>query len=372
MRSAAAGAETTDILVRCAMRIIRRLLVLTALLGVTPATSAQGPPPAANPAGGPNGPRVVSRPFSFETDELWLNLHHFLYLLGRSEANLPDAREPSITGARDDAERGLRDAAPAERSAWADSVHDYAMGLSLKSTLEDPMASSTRILADLDDASTLSAATLDAALIRTLERAAPVYRERWWPTHRAANRAWQTSIQALVDRHGAAVIGFVTRAYELPWPADGYPVHVSSYANFSGAYSAGSTGMLVLASLTDLNEGLHGLEGIVHEAMHQWDGRMFTALRTPAAALGVLIPRDLPHALIFYTVGEAVRSVDASYVPLAEAADVWPKRLSGATLPAQRLVPILDNVWRPWLEGRGTRDEALAEVLERAAEVSSQ
>jgi len=36
-------------------------------------------------------------------------------------------------------------------------------------------------------------------------------------------------------------------------------------------------------------------EAIVHEAMHQWDGQMFGALR--AAAPNATVPRDLSHAL---------------------------------------------------------------------------
>jgi len=305
--------------------------------------------------------------FTFETDEFWLNLHHFLYVLGRAEAKLSDATEPSVAGAPADAARGLRGLAPEERAAWSAAVHSYAAGLSQKGTLEEPLPSITRTLAVLDDAPSVAGVLLDGALIATLERAAPIYRKAWWPAHRAANRAWRSATQTLIDRHGATVVDFVTRAYGFPWAASGQPVHVSSYANFGGAYSAGTTGILIVASMSELNAGFRALECIVHETMHQWDGRVFDALRTPAAALGVGVPRDLPHALIFYTAGEALRHIDASYVPTADAFEIWPKRLSGSAFPAQRLKPLLEEFWKPWLDGRGTRDEALAALLERAA-----
>ena len=74
--------------------------------------------------------------------------------------------------------------------------------------------------------------------------------------------------------------------------------------------------------------------------------------------------------MIFFTAGEAVRRVEPTHVPVADALGVWPKRLSGASLPAQRLKPLLEEVWKPYLEGRGTRDEALAVLVAKAAAVS--
>ena len=320
-------------------------------------------------------PAAAQRPapsplFTFETDEFWLNLHHFLYVLGRAEAKMPDASRPAVAGAPGEAERGLRGLTADEQSAWAGAVGTYATGLSLKSTLEDPMPAITRTLAGADDVPALPGVALDAALVATLERAAPIYRKTWWPAHLAANRAWRSSIQALVDRHGRTVVDFVRKAYALPWPASGYPVHVSSYANFGGAYSSGTAKILILSSLNDLNQGLYGLESIVHEAMHQWDREVFTALGTQARPLSASVPGDLPHAMIFFTAGEAVRRVEPTHVPVADAAGVWLLPLSGASLPAQRLKPLLEEIWKPYLDGRGTRDEALAALVARAAAVS--
>jgi hypothetical protein len=114
----------------------------------------------------------------------------------------------------------------------------------------------------------------------------------------------------------------------------------------------------------------HDGEWTLHEAMHQWDRQTVTAMRE--AAPSARIPRDLTHALIFYTSGEAVRRVDPKHVPMADAIDIWSLRLSGATLPADRLKPLLVEIWQPWLDGRGTRNEALAALVIRASEVSPQ
>jgi len=48
---------------------------------------------------------------------------------------------------------------------------------------------------------------------------------------------------------------------------------------------------------------------------------MFTALRAQAM-LGTTIRRDLTHALIFYTSGEAVRKIDPAFVPMIDSFDI--------------------------------------------------
>ena len=336
---------------------------LAMVLAVSFATGAQ---PPLQRAAAPPMPTL----FTFETDELWLNLHHFLYVLGRIEAGLAaPGRASTVENASADAERVLGRLDPEERTAWTDAVRTYAMGLSGRSTLDRAMATPTRALADADDAPTLAGMALDAALAATLERAAPIYRKAWWPAHLAANREWHSSTQALVDRHGAAVIDYVTKAYELPWPAGGFAVHVSAYANHGGsAYSSGISGLLVVPSQSEFSADWYALETIVHEAMHQWDGRMFEAMR--AHASGSTVPRDLPHALVFYTAGEAVRSVQPPHVPMIDWLELWAVTLSGATVPAKRLEPLVVEHWKPHLDGRGTRDDALAALVPRAVAVS--
>jgi len=46
--------------------------------------------------------------FRLESDEFWLNLHHFLYALGRVEAKMSDATSTGVAAASSEAERGLR------------------------------------------------------------------------------------------------------------------------------------------------------------------------------------------------------------------------------------------------------------------------
>jgi hypothetical protein len=304
--------------------------------------------------------RASTGSFQFETDEFWLNLHHFLYVLGRAEAKTSDASRPAVAGAPADAERGPAVLTDEERALWRQGVTAYATGLSRKDAVFDESLSSVaRALADVDDAPTLSGTAIDAATVTILERAAPVYRKAWWPAHRAANREWHSSIQRLLDRHGPAILGFITKAYGMQWPGDGYPVHLSSYANWAGAYSTRAR-LLVVSSLDPIDKDLAGLETVFHEAMHQWDERMAAALLGEAGKLGKEVPNGLSHALIFFTAGEAVRRIDPGYVPYADVAGVW-QRGMGSFKAA------LVEIWKPYLDGRGTRDDALAALVARTA-----
>jgi len=307
--------------------------------------------------------------FSFESDEFWLNLHHFLYLLGRAEAKIPDAGD-GVALATADAERGLKSLSDDERKTWGAAVTTYASGLSkLDAVRGEPLPAITAALAMADDAPALSG--VDAAAADTLTRVAPIYRKAWWPAHRAANRAWQSAIETLIARHGATLRDILVKWYGLPWPSGGYAVHLSGYSVAVGAYSS-TRGVLVVSSLDPTYQNLNGLEMIFHEAMHQWDGPWFNALNAQAKTLNVGVPFDLSHAMIFFTAGEAVRRVEPSHRPTADTLNIWSLRLSGAERTADRLTGPLEETWRPYLDGRGTRDEALAALLARVGVKSAQ
>src|SRR5712691_13278440 len=202
------------------MRIATRALV--AILLASMAAPAIAGPPAI---------------FRFESEEFWLNLHTFLYVLGRAENKFPDASREAVAGAPAEAQRGLQSLADAERPTWADAVTAYARGASRTDPVfERDAALLESRLADADDASTLDRTDLDSAVRDVLRRVAPIYRNGWWPAHRAANRAWVAAIGQLVNAKGPTVLDFITRAYQSPWPANGYPVHVAAYSNWAGAF----------------------------------------------------------------------------------------------------------------------------------------
>lgn len=291
--------------------------------------------------------------FRFTSDGFWLNLHHFLYVLGRVEAGMPDAERRAVAGAPEDEERGLAELSPEERARWRAAVAAYAAGPSrLDMVFDEALLESTHRLKDRpEEPLDLSGVEIDPAWRAALEQAAPLYRQVWWPRHRAMNEAWVAATEPLLAEHGAAILDFLLRAYGESWPAEGYPVQLSGYANWAGAYSTYGQ-LLVISSLDEALRGtLAGLEITFHEAAHQFDSDVFDELVAAARAEGVRFGRGLSHALLFFTAGEAVRSVAPRYVPYAHAFGVWDRGM-GDFLPA------LEAGWRPYLESPQLGDDA--------------
>lgn len=297
--------------------------------------------------------------FIFHTNEFWLNLHHFLYVLGRAENKETDSAREAVSGASADQTHGFTKLSAKEQKIWREAVATYAAGPGKKDIVfDDPMPAITAALARAGDSKSLGS-EIDPAIATILQRAAPIYRKAWWRKHHEANQRWKDSIDKLVDLHGANVLAFITKAYKLEWPAAGFPVHVTAYSNWAGAYS--TTGnLLVLSSQSPSLQELYGLETIFHEGMHQWDEQVFEAMRAQAIKLNKFFPRGLTHSLIFFTAGEAVRRVVAEHVPYAEKFGVWQRGMGQFKVP-------LEEIWKPYLDGRGTRAEAFAALVNRTA-----
>jgi len=298
--------------------------------------------------------------FIFHSDEVWLNLHHFLYVLGRAENKTRDSSRSAVVNAPKDQEQGLAKLTPAEQATWREAVSFYANDLSKKDAVfDEPLPAITNALAQAGDAKSLAATKIDPGVLSVLERAAPIYRKSWWPAHHKANVEWQHAIQKLVDQHGDAILSFITKAYQMNWNPAGFHVHLSGYTNWAGAYS--TTGeLLALSSLAEDIKDIYGLETIFHEGMHQWDKQVFEALREQARKQNKRVPNGLSHAMIFFTAGEAVRHVYPDHVPYAVKSGVWQRGIAQFKTP-------LEEIWKPYLDGRGTRDDALAELVKRTA-----
>ncbi|HYV09687.1 MAG TPA: hypothetical protein VE980_02160 [Pyrinomonadaceae bacterium] len=325
---------------------MKRVLLTTVLAVVVFAYPALGQPASR------------TKIFVFHTDEFWLNLHHFLYVLGRAQNKTRDSSRSAVVNAPNDQEQGLAKLTDAERATWREAVSFYANDLSKKDIVfDEPLPAITNALAQAGAAKSLAGVKVDSAIASVLARAAPVYRKAWWSAHHSANVAWQLTIQKLVDQHGRAILEFITKAYQMNWNPAGFHVHLSGYTNWAGAYST-TAELLVLSSLAEDIRGVYGLETIFHEGMHQWDQQVFEVLREQARTQNKVAPQGLSHAMIFFTAGEAVRHVYPNHVPYAEKFGVWQRGIAAFKTP-------LDEIWKPYLDGHGTRDEALAALIKR-------
>ena len=162
--------------------------------------------------------------FRFETDGFWLNLHHFLYVLGRVEAKMPDIKREAVAGAPADEAQGLKTLSDSERQAWRRAVTAYANGLSkLEATFDRRVYDVTNAVRRASSDRDAGSLQIDVAVAEALDRAAQIYRKAWWPQHRDANRKWLQSMQGPLKKFGPQILAYVTRVYQEPWMAGGFP-----------------------------------------------------------------------------------------------------------------------------------------------------
>ena len=316
-------------------------VLLVALQG--PVVAAQGGPPQ-TPAGKPL--------FRFHNG-LRVNLHHFLYVLGRARNGEPDSQRRAVVNAPRDLD-GFDRLDARERQSWEDAIAFYRSGPSKSDVLFDAeLVRVTRALAAADDAAPLEAIDIPKPFREALEGAEPAYRKVWWARHARANQARIAGLEDLLARYGRAISGRLTRAYQREWTDTGFVVEIAAYSNWAGAYSA-SGGPIVMSSTDEGSAGSLGLEIIFHEAMHQWDDAMIPLLQKAARQAGARIPRALSHSLIFYTAGYVAAQVAPGHRPYAEA--MWARgSLAGRAE--------LDAHWLPWLRGEGSFDAAIASLV---------
>jgi hypothetical protein len=292
--------------------------------------------------------------FQFE-NRAWVNLHHFLYVLGRAAGGAPDTKRAAVVDApKDGTTAALTED---ERRIWTNAVAHYEAGFSkLDLVFDAPAIAATNAIVLAPDDGPLTMTAVPAETRKALTAAMAVYRKHWWPAHADANRRRIAGFDQHIGRHGRAILNRLTELYGESWPAGGVRVQISAYANWSGAYSTRGP-LLVVASLPAAHDGTSGLEILFHEAMHQWDDQMDVRLRRAATRAGGKVPDGLSHAMIFYTAGHVTRGVvGGTHTPYADANGIWQRSFG-------RFRAALDAHWKPYLDGAGTMEDALANLL---------
>jgi len=149
-------------------------------------------------------------------------------------------------------------------------------------------------------------------------------------------------------RHGETIAHDLARAYRIAWPTEPFPVDVTRYANWAGAYSTmNPTTHVVVSSVDARNAGAIGLETLFHEASHVLVRPVRNALAAELNAQRKSAD-SLWHALLFFTTGDAVEATRAGTRAV---------RVSVRALRQGRLehltVRSSSSGWQPWLDGTG-------------------
>jgi hypothetical protein len=278
--------------------------------------------------------------FSFHSNS-WLNLHHILWSKGEG-APLP---------------AGMPDA---ERATWTAGVELYAP-YAKRSLIFDPeLIAIKEALRTSGDKPSLEGLPIAAGVRETLERLMPIYRTHWWAAHDRMNREWIAAVRPLVDKHGAAINQAIVRAYDVARPDNPVWVDASVRASPNGAYETGPVTHVMISSVDEGYRGHAALEMLFHERSHAWDSGLDRPIAAAAKEQGVTVPRQLWHAVLFYTAGElTARELKAHGIDYRHFAE---PRIYTAMCGADCQSRIAAH-WTPHLEGRQTIAESLSALV---------
>jgi hypothetical protein len=339
----------------------------------------------------------------------WINLHHTLYQEARqrgSSARNTRRENSSNRQAANSAQTAGSPLNAAEQKTWDAAVAFYAATYADKDLLfSTELVLITNQLGDFEDCDELSGrkkrtcdAGLPANLTQALESAASVYRAHQWPSHDRANRRWIAGVAPLVREQSVGLSERLADIYQTRWPKEKIRVDVSAYANTTGAYTTIDPLRVRISSLDARNQGAEAMEVLFHEASHGIAQPVQDAIIRECRQRDKAIPRDLWHALIFYTTGEVIRPIMVSQhsqmiTPRQQPSDAnvdgrLPRSATVSpdgrpdSLPnssntytpyaiRERLyergwdgyLQLLTRFWQPYLEGKSTFDDAIARMV---------
>ena len=357
-----------------------RALVLLAALGSAETSLRAAPAGGLAHFSGQQSSAIESPLPVFELHSgFWVNLHHFLYLQARiMNGSSSSTSTPRGVAPPDDPPVSLIDFPAEEIKAWRAAVAFYSKDLARRDLLiNGEMETINNRLAEMESCTDLQGKTsnacksgLPADLVDALDHAAPVYRAHWWAEHDRANREWIAQVAPMVQQMGLQLSAQLSEVYQRPWPSGRLRVDVVWYGGPSGAYTTFNPVHVTISSHDLRNQGIYGFEVLFHESSHALASAVNEAIAAEFRNRDKPIPRDLWHALLFYTTGELVRR-DLAYGTMTLSAlqgtdpsnyQPYAARFGLYTGGWDRFRAMLDLYWRPYLEGRVSFDTAIARM----------
>jgi hypothetical protein len=168
-----------------------------------------------------------------------------------------------------------------------------------------------------------------------------------------------------VRRSGVDLSHRLAEIYQTDWPQERIRVDVSVYSNSAGAYTTLDPLRLTVSSSDPRNQGPEALEILFHEASHGISDNVQNAILRECRQRDKPVPRDLWHALLFYTTGEVIRPAlpdseqsgpKTGYVPYAVREGLYKRGW-------QDYLRVLTEYWQPYLDGKQNFDDAVAHMV---------
>lgn len=285
-------------------------------------------------------------------------------LYSRFPFNLTDGLLRAALGVQTPGSECLQTLSSEEREAWDRAVEGYRE-LFIDSDDGRRRAIFLRLnLAGLGDQVRGGLEPTPEEVELILEAGAYAYRACWWEEDDAANRRWIENLVPMLREVGDVVATRIADAYQTPWHGGRIPVDAVPYVSRQGANTIRPAHVLV-GSSHGKNGGRASLEAIFHEASHTIigprGGEPIRRVREAAERLGVEVPEDLWHVVLFYTTGEVVRRVIAEsygeqYDPYLYATDLFERAWPELREP-------VEEWWQPYLDGKISMSEAAEGML---------
>lgn len=232
-------------------------------------------------------------------------------LYSRFEFNLFDRLRRWASTDDRDGEACVAALSPTDQRGWRDAVERFeAFGgrdgrraaLRARFAMVDP---------DLDADAELG--PVPSWFGESMRAAFPAYRSCWWPDDDRRNREWIEAVAPLLRRAEGEVARRIAAVHGVEWSPGKIPIDVVPDVNFGGGNTVVDPHHILLNSVRPGYQGFGGLEMVFHEASHTIvsprSRGSIDALRRAAEAEGVELPRELWHAVLFFTAGAVTRDV---------------------------------------------------------------
>ncbi len=289
-------------------------------------------------------PRTV--PYFEFHNSFWLNLHQTLFC---------------------QASTSIADEVPAKSSAWELALKFYKDHFTGHSLLFDPQLVEVNnwLATQPDEGKILDPSGLPPDLPpdlgKILQAAAGTYRIQW-VTASSQNELWITKMEAGINALAPSIVPQLEAALGMPWPQQPIRVDVSNCVReIGGAYTTDDPPHTTISSRDEKNQNIAGVEIMFHEATHTMAGKTERAISSECAAQKKDC-RDLWHAVLFYTVGNAMKNSlpkdeKATFVPYAYRFGLYNRG-------AWKIYRIaLEKDWQPCLDGKTAFADAVRSLV---------
>ncbi len=304
-------------------------------------------------------PVLETRYFLFHS-HFWVNFHHYLY------QQAAYVRSRKIEADADRIARFLKgsgqEATDAEGAAILKALAFYEDNLiDLKLTFDPRMHKIKAALTQTGPEERAPLQRLEPELSRVLAACAPVFERALWEEQDRMNQAWIASQKKWVEDISEEMVAGLIHWYGVPWPEEKIRIDLcGSFTHWAGAYTTVNPNHVVISSTRKSYKGFPGLEMVFHESSHiplsRMSGPIHQTIAQKSEQLGVPVPEDLWHGILFYTTGELARRVLAKrgirHEPYMFLHDVF-----------KRYHEVLTAHWQPYMDGEGDLGRAIEAMV---------